>query len=177
MKIRRLIYLVAVAGVLTLSGCHSHRHTVRGDHGRETVHRNHEKPDNNRKDKPKGVAGKIIAEGRRWIGTPYKYGGQSRKGMDCSGFVQLVYDNAADIKLPRSSRDMAGACKRISRKELRPADLVFFVSSRGGKRINHVAIYVGDGRILHSTTSRGVIESNLNEGYWDEHYYSSGRVI
>ena len=175
-RIVRTLFLILALGVLGIatSGCHSRRHTVRGHQAHNVSSR--VEPS---RDEPaaKGDAKKVIAESRRWLGTPYKYGGQDRKGMDCSGMVQTVFNNALGMKLPRTSRDMAAQSKRISRKELRPADLVFFVSQQGGSRINHVAIYVGNGRIIHSTTSRGVIESDLDEGYWKTHYYCSGRVL
>ncbi|MDE6301151.1 MAG: C40 family peptidase [Muribaculaceae bacterium] len=172
----RIILLMSLLGFIScMTSCHSRRHTVRG-HNAEVVA--DKRPDKHHPTaKPSGTARKIIEEGRRWIGTPYLYGGQTKKGMDCSGFVQTVFNNTTDIKLPRSSRDMAKFARRISREQLRPADLVFFVSSQGGDRINHVALYIGDGRILHATTSKGVIESDLNEGYWKKHYYCSGRVL
>ncbi len=173
-RLHIILLLLALAIVPALTSCHSRRHTVRGHQAEVVDVRKGNKPTET---SAKGDAKKVITESRRWLGTPYKYGGQTRRGMDCSGMVQVVYDNALGLKLPRSSRDMADYSKRISRKDLRPADLVFFVSQPGGSRINHVAIYLGDGRIIHSTTSKGVIESNLDEGYWKSHFYCCGRVL
>lgn len=176
MKLKLRIFSLSCVLILMFSftSCHSHRNTVRGHKGEIPI----ELQGNPSKDSGKrGAPAKVIAEGKRWLGTPYRYGGLSRNGIDCSGLVQVVFDKSVGVKLPHNSRDQAMKARKVSRKDLRPADLVFFVSSPGGNRINHVAIYIGDGKIIHSTTSRGVIVSGLDENYWKKHFYCCGRVL
>jgi cell wall-associated NlpC family hydrolase len=96
----------------------------------------------------------VIPEGERYIGVPYKWGGSSpRSGFDCSGFVQYVYGSQG-VDLPRTSRQMAGAGVGVStsRHDLQVGDLLLFAQ---GGTINHVALYAGSGRILHSSSSGG----------------------
>lgn len=164
---------------LGLSSCHTSRHTVRGSRGQRTEQPAERPADDIYYDPhDNGAHGvsNIIEYAREWIGTPYRYGGNDRSGVDCSGFTCSVYSAAAGIELPRSSREQADYCRKVDRDKLRAGDLVFFTSAPGGSRINHVALYMGDGRIIHSTTSRGVIISELSERYWDTRYYRGGRV-
>lgn len=118
---------------------------------------------------------KIVAQARKWIGTPYKYGGESRKGTDCSGLTMVVYRDVAGIKIPRNSGKQQEFCSRISRNALSPGDLVFFSSSRKGS-VSHVGIYAGSGKFIHASSSRGVILSSLDEDYYRRHFHSAGRV-
>lgn len=122
------------------------------------------------------VGSRLVAEARKWLGVPYRYGRDTKSGTDCSGMVSAVYRDVAGIKLPRSSAEQAQYCVDISKSSLQPGDLVFFNSSSRGGRISHVGLYVGDGKMIHATASRGVIESDLAEKYYDTHYHSSGRV-
>ncbi len=122
-------------------------------------------------------ARKVLNEAMTWIGTPYKYGGNTRRGIDCSGLTCMAFEKAIGLKLPRNSGEQAKFSRRIRRSDLRPGDLVFFASRRGGNQINHVAIYMGDNSIIHSTSSQGVTVSCLDEEYWKSHFYSCGRVL
>lgn len=122
------------------------------------------------------VASEIIAEARRWIGTPYVHGGKSRRGTDCSGMVMVIYEEKAGVRLPRNSARQQEFCAPVRRADLVPGDLVFFSSSVRGNRISHVGIYTGDDRFIHASSSRGVMVSNLNEKYYASHYHSAGRV-
>lgn len=177
MKPRHLLIILATAVALT--SCHSSRQTLRGSRAsRVTTTQNvqsHEEPPRGG-GKQKGRAGHLLDVARSWIGTPYLYGGNDRKGVDCSGFTCAVFDIALGIKLPRSSREQAEYCKPMQRNALKAGDLVFFSARAGGDRINHVAIYMGDNTIIHATTSRGVIISDLDENYWKTHYRCAGRV-
>lgn len=119
---------------------------------------------------------KLVVEARRWLGTPYRYGGESKAGTDCSGMLMVIYRDVAGLKLPRNSSAQHDYCIEIEKRRLQPGDLVFFSSSKGGRKISHVGMYVGNGRIIHASSSRGVIESDLAERYYDSHYHSSGRV-
>jgi cell wall-associated NlpC family hydrolase len=123
----------------------------------------------------------VLATADDYVGTPYKWGGESpRTGFDCSGFVQYVFARH-DVDLPRTSRQQAKVGERVSTKlsALKPGDLVMFASN--GKRIDHVGIYAGDDRIIHSSSSGGGVRyDNLHttRGSWFvRHLVASRRVI
>lgn len=107
-------------------------------------------------------------------GARYRYGGTSRGGFDCSGFVRYVYAKYG-VKLPHSSRSQYSCGKRVSKSELEEGDLVFFQTSRRG--ISHVGIYIGDGRFVHaSNRSRGVCVDALSSAYYSSRYVGACRV-
>lgn len=118
---------------------------------------------------------RVIDEANNWLGTPYRYGGSNRSGTDCSGFVSTVFKSAAGRKLPRASRDQAGAGDAISIDKAKPGDLVFFNTSGGG--VSHVGIYVGNRTFIHASTSRGVIYSSLNESYYKSRFMFARSVL
>ncbi len=118
----------------------------------------------------------LVKEVKTWLGTKYKYGGHSRKGTDCSGMVMEVYRKVCDMALPRSSREQQAYCKGISKKDLTEGDLVFFATGRG-KTVSHVGMYIGGGKIVHASASKGVIVSQLDDKYYLRTYHSSGRVL
>ena len=112
-----------------------------------------------------------------WIGVPYKYGGITRKGVDCSGLVLNVYREVYGVVLSRSSEQMMQQdCRELSRQQLRGGDLVFFATTKNKKKINHVGIYLKDNLFVHSTTSRGVILNSLDENYYRKTWVGAGRV-
>jgi probable lipoprotein NlpC len=110
----------------------------------------------------------------QWRGVPYRSGGQSKRGVDCSGFVQLTFRDRFHMNIPRSTKGLVRYGKKIRRSSLLPGDLVFF---RTGFRKRHVGIYVKDGTFLHASTSRGVMLSSLNDDYWDDHFWQARRVM
>ncbi|MDR1846593.1 MAG: C40 family peptidase [Bacteroidales bacterium] len=110
-----------------------------------------------------------------WLGSPYKFGGLSKKGVDCSGFVYSVYRDLYGVTLPRRSADMITAVSVVDSKDsLQRGDILFFHNGKG--KINHVGIYLESNRFIHSSTSQGVIISTLNETYWQLHYHCGGHL-
>lgn len=118
----------------------------------------------------------LVKEAKKWIGTRYQYGGHSRKGTDCSGMVMEVYLAVCNLSLPRSSREQQAFCQSINKKDLTAGDLIFFCTGSSG-RVSHVGMYIGDGKMVHASTSKGVIISGLDERYYQRTYHSSGRVM
>ncbi|GAA4869135.1 C40 family peptidase [Luteimonas vadosa] len=111
------------------------------------------------------------------VGTPYRYGGNTPEGgFDCSGLVNYVYDDMLEIKLPRTSRELAAyQGPRIAPERLATADLVFFGS---GGQVSHVGIYVGEGRFVHAPSSGGTVRlDHLDGHYWRDHYSGAKRVL
>ncbi|MCW8896966.1 MAG: NlpC/P60 family protein [Flavobacteriales bacterium] len=109
-----------------------------------------------------------------WVGVKYKYGGTTKKGVDCSGFTNLLYNNVFKKELPRSSSDIAAVAKSISKKELSEGDFVFF-SIRSNK-VDHVGIYLANNRFVHASTSKGVIISSLEHPYYAKYFKKGGRL-
>jgi len=110
-----------------------------------------------------------------WIGTPYRYGSNSKKGTDCSGFVTRVFQEVYGITLQRSSRSMFSSVKHVEKDEMETGDLVFF--RRGpGQPIYHVGIYLKDGKFAHSACNGGVMVSSLRQQYYQRNFYAAGRV-
>ncbi len=105
-----------------------------------------------------------------WVGTSHKIGGTNKQGVDCSGFVQNVYKDVYNIQLPRRSVDMEKAVQAIDRGRLKEGDLVFF----GKSSVNHVGIYLRDNNFIHTSTSKGVIVSSLEEKYWKQNFLHGG---
>lgn len=120
----------------------------------------------------------VLKTAHSFLGTPYKYGGTTSSGLDCSGLVINSYD-AAGIQMPRISRDQAKEGKQIRLRDIREGDLVFFITS--GSSINHVGIVEkverGEVFFIHSSTSKGVIVSSLEETYWNRRFVEARRVL
>ncbi len=108
-----------------------------------------------------------------WFGTRYVYGGTTKKGIDCSAFVQVMFSTVLGIALPRTAREQYGATRRIQEdEELVEGDLVFFNTTGG---ISHVGIYLQNNKFVHAATSGGVMISDLDESYWAKRFIGAGR--
>jgi len=122
----------------------------------------------------------ILSEAESYLGTPYRYGGTSRSGIDCSAFVLSVFGAAAGMDLPRVAAQQSQEGDSVDRTDLRKGDLVFF--SHGGRRISHVGIVeevTEDGQIkfIHAATSKGVMVSSLDDNYWGPKFRFAKRVV
>jgi cell wall-associated NlpC family hydrolase len=123
---------------------------------------------------PDKQAAAIIATAKRYIGVPYRFGGVTPKGFDCSGYVQFVF-NQHDKTLPRAADVQYKTGKFVLRSQLQPGDLVFFTTYEAGP--SHNGIYVGNGQFIHASSSRGVMISKLDDSYWKPRYHGSRRVL
>ena len=121
---------------------------------------------------------RLIIAAESYLGTPYRFGGLDRRGVDCSGFVFLSFRDGLQYTVPRTAALLYGWVERINKAELQPADLVFFVTV--GYRVSHVGIYIGNGRFIHSASEgprTGVIISRLDESYWRRTFRGAGRAL
>jgi len=119
----------------------------------------------------------LLAETSLWLGVPYRYGGNTKRGTDCSGFTGQVFKRVYNKKLQRSAEGQAKKdVKNVRKGSLKTGDLVFFKSSSKSKKINHVGIFLRDGYFIHASTSRGVIVSHLDEDYYKKNWKQGGRV-
>ena len=107
-----------------------------------------------------------------WWGTPYRMGGDTKKGIDCSAFVQGLMVSVYGVSLPRVAREQKASCRSLSTAELQEGDLLFF-NTRGG--VSHVGVYLHNNYFVHASTSGGIMISSLNESYWQHRYVGAGR--
>lgn len=145
--------------LLLLAGCSSHRAP----------------PPNGRLSDSITVIAQLNDQLSHWRGTPYRYGGLSRGGVDCSGFVYLTFREKFDLQLPRSTVDQTDVGTRIDKSELLPGDLVFFKTGSGENGL-HVGIYDTDNTFIHASTSQGVIRSSLDNVYWRKVFWQARRI-
>ncbi|MXP48535.1 bifunctional murein DD-endopeptidase/murein LD-carboxypeptidase [Pantoea sp. Eser] len=120
------------------------------------------------------VKSRIMDQYAVWKGVRYRLGGDTKRGIDCSAFVQRTFRDQFGLELPRSTSEQQGTGKEISRTRLRPGDLVLF---RAGSTGRHVGIYLGNDNFVHASTSSGVMISNLNDDYWKKRYREGRRVL
>jgi cell wall-associated NlpC family hydrolase len=128
------------------------------------------------------AAGDVVASALSLIGTPYVYGGKDPDGgFDCSGLVSFVYNMAGyTAALPRSSQELFDLhLNAIGQKDIKAGDLLFFRIGKARKgHVNHVAIYVGNGRFVHSPNSRSVVRlDELGDAYWQKYFVGARRVL
>jgi cell wall-associated NlpC family hydrolase len=109
-----------------------------------------------------------------YLGVGYRYGGRTRAGMDCSGFVGQVFEEALGMALPRRSRAQIGEGTSVARSDLRPGDLVFF---RNWLVVDHVGIYYGEDRFIHSSSTLGVTVTPLDDPYFRTRYAGARRLF
>jgi cell wall-associated NlpC family hydrolase len=111
------------------------------------------------------------------VDTAYKFGGQlPQSGLDCSGFVRYVFQQAAHIHLPHTAKGISDTGETISETQLRPGDLVFFNTMK--RAFSHVGIYLGNNRFIHAASSKTgkVMISDMTEAYWAKRYEGSRRI-
>lgn len=171
----RYLILPIIAITLLVTGCKSTRNTVRASKNDKQsstiINRDPEFTKRMKADERL-----LVDEAMTWLGTPYRYGGKDYKGTDCSGMTMQVYNKALGIAIPRNSAEQQKFCKTIKKGALSPGDLVFFCTGKNKSRVSHVGIYIGQGQFIHSSSSKGVIISSIDERYYTSNYHSSGYV-
>lgn len=120
---------------------------------------------------------RLYIEVSHWIGVPYKNGGHSINGTDCSGLTYSICKTVYHKTLKRNSEQQRTLnCQKINKSKLAEGDLVFFHNGKDKRTANHVGIYLKNNRFIHASTSRGVIVSSLSEPYYRKCYMQSGRI-
>ncbi len=111
-----------------------------------------------------------------WNDVPHKWGGNSKKGIDCSGLVQIAYRSLFQIQLPRTTTNQAKVAIEIERSEMKPGDLLFF-KIKNRNDLQHVGIYLEGNKMLHASTSKGVVISSLDNPYWKTNYWKTVNIL
>ncbi|KEY19952.1 C40 family peptidase [Kaistella antarctica] len=175
-------YLMLTFFALVIVSCGSAKKVVKREIPTKTVKKvdNLKTLDSYYSGKNSAEVAEILKDAQKYLGAPYKYAGNTSAGFDCSGLVCKVFDEN-NTKLARRSEDQSNQGKSISIKEAKPGDLVFFATA-GGSRVTHVGIVHdignnGEVKFIHSSTSKGVIISSLNEKYWNNAYLFARRVL
>ena len=124
-----------------------------------------------------GISKKMLLDNiTDWLGTPYRFGGTSRKAIDCSAFVLTMFKNTGDIKLPRTARAQYAAIDvKVGKNELQFGDLVFF-HTRRYHRVSHVGIYLGDNLFAHASSKYGVTISSMESNYYSKRFIGGRRI-
>lgn len=126
-------------------------------------------------------ADRIANFAKGYLGTTYKYGGTTERGMDCSGLIYMSFINGGDIFLPRTAREMAKEGKRIQQSKVQKGDLLFFKTNKSKRVINHAGLVIqnrsGEIIFIHASTSKGVMVSHLDGKYWSRAFAEARRIL
>jgi cell wall-associated NlpC family hydrolase len=116
----------------------------------------------------------LEGEVESWLGVPHAWGGTTRRGVDCSGFVYRIYSDLLGVELPRTTDEQKDEGRSVGRSSLRAGDLVFF---RPTRKTRHVGIMLDGSRFAHASSSRGVMISEIDEPYWRQRYWLARRIL
>lgn len=173
--IKRLLFIFTIATLLV--SCGSSRKTTESKSRVPTSKEEVKQPSTI---KEATLADKVVWTAVTYKGVPYKYGGTTRKGMDCSGLIHTSFKKR-NIYLPRTSYSMFSEGYEIPLREVRRGDLLFFITAKKRNVVNHVGLVTSvdndNIQFIHSTTSRGVIVSSLSMPYWKAAFYKAKRVL
>lgn len=174
---KSLIFLLLL---LSFSACKSKKHVVTKKNKSNKTHKVTKPNTSSSKVYTTKETKDIIDYAKQFEGVKYKYGGTTKKGMDCSGLVFTTYKKF-DITIPRTTKDLSKYGNWIDLKEVQPGDLLFFATQKNSRIVNHVGIVtyssVGNVEFIHASTSNGVIISNLAERYWYFAFVQARRIL
>jgi cell wall-associated NlpC family hydrolase len=161
-------FLLIVSTIVLLFSCSQkqHKHEILYDH-KKTISQSN-KLDTN------PIKKIILKEFYEWEGTPHKMGGNSKNGIDCSGFAHYIYTKLFNIRVPRTTKQFFTTGIKIDKSQLKPGDLVAFNPHSYPR---HVGIYIGNNQFIHASTTKGVMMSDLSNPYWKKYYIMSRRII
>lgn len=129
------------------------------------------------KDKEDDKNMSLYAEVSLWLGTPYRYGGTTKRGTDCSGFIMQVYKKLYNKKLPRSTAGLAKAkYKKVAKRNLKSGDIILFATGKNKRTVSHAGIYLKNGKFIHASSSRGVIINDVDDDYYKRTWVRAIRV-
>ncbi len=118
----------------------------------------------------------VLLNALKWVGVKYKLGGNTEDGLDCSGFVRLVFKESLNKELPRTARAMSEVGKKILKENLSPGDLIFFNTLR--RPFSHVGIYLGDNYFLHAPRKGAHVRlEKLSTAYWQKRFNGIRRIF
>ncbi len=121
------------------------------------------------------IVDRLLAAADDWMGTPYRFGGTAKSGVDCSAFVRAIYADALGVSLTRATRTQVTEGRPVARDDLRAGDLIFF---RTGRDQRHVGIYLGGGRMLHASSSKNrVLVDDFFQDYFQQTYWTARRFL
>lgn len=129
------------------------------------------------KDKTDDMNISLLYEVSTWLNVPYRYGGNSKKGVDCSGLVHQVYKKVYNLNLPRTTATLYSNKNKLNESKLRTGDLIFFATGNNKSNPTHVGIYLKENRFIHASTSKGVIVSLLSEKYYKQRMLKGVRIL
>lgn len=118
----------------------------------------------------------LIKESEGWIGVPYKYGGNDKQGVDCSGLVLRLYLDALQIKLPRTCITQSDFCHPVELKDISCGDLVFYATGNDSSRISHVGMMLDKDNFIHASSTKGVVITPLSNPWFKRKFIKAGRV-
>lgn len=166
---RRLLLICSIG--LLLQACATVQPAPRYTHAKGTA------VERELKARQRGGPQRLRAVVDSYLGVPYKWGGTTRAGMDCSAFTRAAFRETYGIELPRTSKQMYQLGRFLpQRQALRPGDLVFFKDTFAGAGISHVGVYLGDGQFAHASSSQGVTITPLSNPYFNKRYAGGRRI-
>ena len=164
---RRLFFGAILLSIICLPACRSHRN--KSIVSQREIHKYEEKLGISL---PETSNIEFIKEIVPWLGSPYKYGGNSINGTDCSGFVSSIYSSFFKIELDRTSLLIYQNARKINKSEVKEGDLVFFKTD--GKKVSHVGITITPNQFIHASSKKGVVVNSLNEPYYSKNFVDFG---
>ena len=164
---RRLFFGAILLSIICLPACRSHRN--KSIVSQREIHKYEEKLGISLPETSNIEFIKVIVP---WLGSPYKYGGNSINGTDCSGFVSSIFSSFFKIELDRTSLLIFQNARKINKSEVKEGDLVFFKTD--GKKVSHVGITITPNHFIHASSKKGVVVNSLNEPYYSKNFVAFG---